>query len=69
VSEILKLAQLPQNNGVAEMNIGAGRINSEFDPQWPAKRELLAQVIFANDLRGTFPQLSERLSRLHDLQM
>ena len=36
VSEVLKLAQLSQDDGVAEMQIGARRIDAELDPQRPA---------------------------------
>jgi hypothetical protein len=50
MADILELSQFPQYDAVAEMNIGAGRINSELHPQWPAEGELFAQLRFANDL-------------------
>jgi hypothetical protein len=52
VAQILKLPQLSQHDGVSEMNIGGCWIDSQFYPQRPPKRELIAQLILADDLRG-----------------
>ena len=37
VAEVLKLAQLVQYDRMAEMNVGRGRIEAQFDPQWHAR--------------------------------
>ncbi len=54
MSEVLKLPQLPQHNRVAEMNVGGGRVDPELDTQRTTERQLLAQLIFANDLCCAF---------------
>ena len=50
--EVLELTQLSQRQRVAEVQVRAGRIDAELDPKRPAERELLAQLCFADDLRG-----------------
>jgi hypothetical protein len=54
VTEILKLAQLAQNDGVTQMNIGRRWIDTEFHAKRPAERELFAKLRFADDLRSAF---------------
>ena len=38
VTEVLELAQLLEHDGVAEVDVGRGRIDTELDPQRPALR-------------------------------
>ncbi len=64
VAEILELPELSQNDGVAEMQIRAGRIGPELDAQGPAERELLFQLGGADDLRRALGELREGLSRI-----
>ena len=64
--EILEFAQLAQDDGVAEVNIGAGRIDSEFHAQRPAEGQLFPQLVLADNLGGAVPEKGERFIRLHD---
>ena len=48
--EVLKLPELPQNDGMPQMQIRAGRIDAEFDPERPAKRKFFSQFLLADDL-------------------
>ena len=40
---LLELAQLLEHDGVAEVDVGRGRVDPELDPQRPARRELLLE--------------------------
>ena len=54
MAEILELPQLPQDDRVAEMDVEAGRVDAELDPERLAGRDaalqLLAQFVFGGDL-------------------
>ena len=52
VAEILELAQLSQNDRVAEMNIRTRWIDTEFHAQRSAERQFFAQLDLADDLRS-----------------
>ncbi len=58
VPQILKMLQLAQHHGVAQMNIGRRGIHAQLHAQWLARRdrlfELRLQLILANDFRGAF---------------
>ncbi len=49
MSEILKLTQFVQNDSVSEMDVGSGRIETEFDTKRLARRfgasELLLKLL------------------------
>ena len=51
MTQILKLSQFSKNDGVTEMNVRGGRIDSELYAQRPAEGEFVTQLIFADDLR------------------
>src|SRR4249919_3169704 len=65
MSQILELAKLPQNQCVAQVEIWAGRIDSQFDPQWSAKGEFLAQLGFADYLCAALLEERKCFVRLH----
>ena len=52
VTQILKLSQFSQNDGVAKMNIGCCGIHPEFHPQRPTESEFVTQLTLADNLRG-----------------
>src|SRR2546423_9057 len=47
------------------MKIRTGRIDSQFDAQWPAERELLAELSLADDLRTALLKKGKGFVRLH----
>ena len=53
VTEVLKLPQLPQGDGVAEVDVDAGRVDAVLDPQRPTLAdgafELLAKLVLGDD--------------------
>src|SRR5215472_2018928 len=61
VTHVLKVFQLPQDDGVAEMNIGRGGIDAKIDAQRLASFrgifELGLQLVLANDFGGAFFQV------------
>ena len=63
VAHVLKMFQLAQHHGVAEMKIGRGGVDAEIDAQRLAGferfRELRFQLFFANDFGGAFFQVRE----------
>ena len=63
--EVLKLSELPQYDCVSEVNIGCRWIDAEFDAQWAAEREFLAQLGFTDDLRSALLQDGKRFVRFH----
>ena len=65
MSEILKLPQLPEDQGVTEMKIRTRRIDAEFDAQRPAEREFLAKLRLADDLRAALLEKGKGFVRLH----
>jgi len=66
MTEILKLPQLSEDDRVAEVNVGTGWIDTEFDAQRPAKREFFTQFGLADNLRRPLFQRGERFVRLHE---
>jgi hypothetical protein len=65
MSEILKLAQLPKNQGVTKMKIRTRRIDPKFDTQRPVEREFLAELRLADDLRAALLEKGKGFVRLH----
>ena len=65
MAEILEMFHLAQQHGVAQMQVGRGGIETGLNAQRPAGlgrlRQAFAQVLFANDLRETFLQVSQLL--------
>ena len=61
--EILKVLQLAQHNGVAQMDIGRGRVDSQLYAQRFARRnrflKLRLQLILANDFGDTFVNIGK----------
>ena len=45
VSEILELAQFVQNDRMAEMDVGRGRVDAELHPQRPARSQLGPELV------------------------
>ena len=52
VAEILKLPELLQRDGEAEVNVRRGGIDAELDIERAAEPEFGEQVLFADDFRG-----------------
>ena len=52
MTQVLKLPQLSQNDTVTKMNVGGGRIDSQFHAERTFEREFRVQFILADDLRG-----------------
>ena len=50
MAQVLELPKFSQDNGVTEMDIGAGRIDTELDAKWAVERKLLTQFLLADDL-------------------
>src|SRR2546423_176817 len=65
MSEILKLPQLPQDDRVTEMEVGARRIDPELDAQPTSERELRPQFRFADNLGGALLKNGEGFVGLH----
>src|SRR6478672_7225934 len=65
MSQILKLAQLAQNNGVPKVNIRAGRVDPELHSERPTEREFFAQLVFADDLGSALFEQGQGFVRLH----
>ena len=63
MAEVLKVLELAQEHGVAEMKIGRGRIESGFDAQRLAGRERLlqlgAQLGLLHNFRGALLDVGE----------
>ena len=63
MAHVLKMFQLAQHHGVAQMNIGRGGVHAELHAQGLAglRRffELRFQLVFANDFRGALSQIGE----------
>ena len=51
VAKVLELAELAQRDGVADMDVGSRRIDTELDVEGFAALELLEQSAFRHDLR------------------
>ena len=63
MAEVLKVLKLAQKNGVAEMEIGRGRIEPRLDAKRLARRQRLlqlgAKLGLLHDFRGTLFDVSE----------
>jgi hypothetical protein len=63
--EILKVLQLAQHNGVAEMQIGRSRVHPQLNSQRLARSprllQLCAQFSLANNFRGALLEVSQLL--------
>ena len=60
VSEILELAQFVQNDRMAEVDVGRGRVDAELHPQRPARSSFVrssSAVDAVDRARGQDPQL------------
>src|SRR5438876_5291501 len=75
VPEILEIAELAQDHGMAQMQIGRGGIETELDdqraPRAPRTLELLAQLRLHDDARGAAAERAQlvvdrgKLQRAH----
>src|SRR6267143_1393881 len=69
VAQLLKSTQLANDNGVSKMNVRRGGIDPEFYAQWLACLRRLfklgAQLLLADDLRGSFAQVLELFINRH----
>jgi len=65
VAELLEVAQLAHEHGVAEVEVGGGGVKSGFDTEGAAGfervREALAEVADADDFGGAFLEQVELL--------
>src|SRR5262249_15549524 len=72
VSEVLEVAHLAQQDGMAEVQIGRGRVEAGLDAQRPAGfrrlHQALAQIGFANDLRHSFAEVCELFVDRHSFK-
>ena len=63
VAQILEVLHLAQQHGVAQVQIGRGRVEAGLDAQFAAGfgglDQAFAQVFFADDLRHAFAQVGE----------
>jgi hypothetical protein len=63
VAEILKVFELAEHHGVAEVQIGSSGIHAELHPEGLASRarffEFRAQLGFTDDFGGAFPDVGE----------
>ena len=53
VAEVLELAHLAQRDGVAQVQVGRGRVDAQLDVQGGALLELLFELVQRHDLHGT----------------
>ena len=68
VAHVLKVFQLAHEHGVAQVQVGRGRVEAGLHPHGLARRarllQPLAQVAFTNDLRRALAQVSQLLFNL-----
>ena len=64
--EVLELPELPQNDGVSQMQIRAGGINAEFDAERTTEREFRTQFFLADNLGRALFENGESFVRLHE---
>ncbi len=50
MAEVLEQPQPPQHDREAEVEVGGGGVDAELDPQRPVGGELLAQLLFGDDV-------------------
>ena len=62
--EVLELAQLAQDDGVAEVDVGSGGIDAELDSKGLALRQLLLQPAFGERVHGVPGEEAGRFSRV-----
>ena len=65
MAEVLELAHLRQRHRVTQMQIGSGRIDSEFHPERPIFSQFLEQLLFANELRPPLFNVFDDGLRVH----
>ena len=53
MAQILKMAHLVEQDSVAQMQIGRGRIKSRLDSEGPVGGELLLELLFQQKLATT----------------
>ena len=66
VAEILEEPQSPQHDREAEVEVGGGGVDAELDPQRPVGRELLAELLFGDDVDGAGRQQFHLAVGVHD---
>src|SRR6185503_10470076 len=63
MAQLLKRAQLANNDRVAQVDVRRGRVSAKLDAQGFSRRgrlfELRAQLVFANDLGGAFSKIGQ----------
>ena len=63
MAQILKMLHFAQQHGVAQMQVGSGRVETGFHTQGPAfflrLDQPLAQVLFADQFRQAFLEINE----------
>ena len=67
VPEVLKLPQLGQNDGVAQMDVGRRRVDAQLDAQRSAFGQSCAQAILGVDLHRISGEPVELLSGRHGI--
>jgi hypothetical protein len=65
VTKVLKIPQFPEDDGMSEMKVGAGRIDAEFHPQWAVGAEFFRQLRFADNLRGAAGESCKLIAHIH----
>ncbi len=61
MAQILKMLHLSKQDGVSEMQIGSGRVETRLYPQRASEREALAKILFANALGQALFQVRKLL--------
>ena len=71
VAQVLKMFQLAQHDGVAQVQVGRGRVHAQLHAQRLAglarSFELRAQIFFANNFRRALAQIGELF--VHGLEL
>ena len=65
MAEVLELAHLRQRHRVPQVQIGSGRIDSEFHPERPIFSQFLDQLLFTNELRPPLFNVFDDGGRVH----
>ena len=63
VAAVLELAQLAQDHGVAEVDVGRGRVDPELHPQRPALAQLALERALGQGVDGVAGEETGRLAR------
>src|SRR5207248_11461562 len=67
VTQVLELAQLPENDRVAEMDVGCRGVDPELHPQPPAGRELALELALRQAVDCVASQPRGRFGRFHGI--